>query len=441
MPRLALSVSLLLTACTAPDPTEPAAAPPWHGPELVVEPVADPPSDPPPAECLAIPTGRTSLATSADEELRDLVITNTGAIVAVGYDRGSFSPHGLVGARGIALELSRDLTAMSQAGVLDSSGTESLESISIAPDTGKLWVVGRTNGELSDLPGYGGFDWVIGEVTPTAGLARLARGLESTSEYAHRIAAGTGGLLAIAGHEQVTRPDGGSSMDPFLAVYDSGDGSASPIWFTSRRDAANESYRAVDVSDTMVVAGGDILDGDQQGMYVTAWDRDAGRLWRRPLSHHGLDTVTAVKVLPDGGVLWAGSSASQLGADSYGGLDVVVGVLDGATGEPVWTKQLGRAADDQVTDLAVDDTGRIALVGHTGPESPRTDVDAFLFVLDAAGDELLSEVWASDGDDRPNGVAMDACGGIALAGATTGDLAGPHAGGRDAFVLVTHIAE
>ncbi len=440
MPRIASLLLLAVIACT-PDATESFPVWPGHGPGGVLEPDGNPRPEPP-AECLSVPTGRAGLGTTADEELRDVAITHTGAILAVGYDRGTFAPHGLLGARGIVLEITRDLVGMSQVGVLDSAGTDSLESLAIAPDTGKVWLVGRTNGELPDMPGYGGFDWVIGELTSTGGFERVARGLERTSEYAHRAAAGSGGLLAIAGHEQLSNPDGGISMDPFLAVYETGDGSASPVWFTSRRDPAHESYRAVDVSDTQVVVGGDILDGDEQGMYVTAWDRDAGRLWRRQLSQRGLDTVTAVKVLSNGNVLWAGSSASQLGSESYGGLDVVVGILDGATGVPLWTMQYGRTADDQVTDVAVDDSGRIAIVGATKadePETVRTDVDAFLVVLDAAGSELVNELWASAGDDRPTAVAMDTCGGVALVGYTNGDLVDAAKGGRDAFVLVTHV--
>lgn len=440
MHRLASLLSLALIACTTEPPESPVL--PGHGSGDVLEPDEDPRPEPPP-RCLAVPTGRTGFGTSANEELRDVAITNTGALFVVGYDRGTLSPHGLFGARGVVLEISRDLVATSQSGVLDSTGTDSLESIAIAPDTGKVWVVGRTNGELPGMPGTGGFDWIIGELTSTGGLERRARGLESMSEYAHRIAVGTGGLLAIVGHEQASSSDGGSSMDPFLAVYDTDDGSASPAWFTSRRGTANEFHRAVDVSDTHVVAGGDILDGDEQGMYVTAWDRDAGRRWRRQISRRSLDTITAVKILPSGNVLWAGSSASQLGSESHGGLDAVVGILDGATGDPLWTMQYGGAADDRVTDVAVDDSGRIAIVGDTqadGSGSTRTDVDAFLIVLDAAGGELSNERWVSDGDDHPTAVAMDTCGGIALVGYTTGDLVDIARGGRDAFVLVTRVA-
>lgn len=47
-----------------------------------------------------------------------------------------------------------------------------------------------------------------------------------------------------------------------------------------------------------------------------------------------------------------GNSASHLGSETYGG-EAVVGILDGATGEPVWTMHYGSAADDQVTDMAV----------------------------------------------------------------------------------------
>jgi hypothetical protein len=435
MPRIAYLLSLTTLACTS-DATERFPLLPAHLPDGVIEPGDAPPPEPP-AACLTVPFGHTSLGTSASEELRDVAITNTGSILAVGYDRGTFTPHGLFGARGLVLEITPDLAGVAEVGVLDSTGTDSLESIAIAPDAGTIWLVGRTNGELPDLPGSGGVDFVIGELTG-AGLERRARGFDSTSELAQRLAIGPAGLLAIAGHAQASSADGGSSLDPFLAVYQTTDGSASPLWLTSRRHPTNELNRAVDVSAAQVIVGGDISDGDEQGMYVTAWDRDAGRLWRRQLSHHGRDSVTAVKLLPDGNVLWAGSSTSQLGSEVHGGLDAVVGILDGATGAPVWTMQYGGAADDHVTDVAVDDHGRIAIVGDTQAPSG-LDVDAFLFVLDADGRPLREERWGSAGDDRPSAVAMDTCGGIALVGYTNGDLVDLARGGRDAFVLVTRV--
>lgn len=91
-----------------------------------------------------------------------------------------------------------------------------------------------------------------------------------------------------------------------------------------------------------------------------------------------------------------------------------------------------------------DDSDRIALVGNTkayGPESPRTTRTRSPLVPDATSGELLNELWSSDGDDCATVVAMDSCGGIALVGYTTGDLAGIAKGGRDAFVLVSHIGE
>lgn len=136
----------------------------------------------------------------------------------------------------------------------------------------------------------------------------------------------------------------------------------------------------------------------------------------------------------DGNVVWLGSTRNE----PYGATDVVIGVLDGATGAPLWTKEHGGTSEDWARDLVVDAAGRIHIVGASAANES-TDLDAFLLVLDATGEPVLEERWGSARTDFATAVALDGCGAIVVTGWTDGDLGGPAQGGRDGFVLVTRV--
>ena len=443
MPRLALALAPLLTAACTDD----LAAPPSRAPEASRAAVRD---RGPRAEtgelprCVSIDSGAVQYGTSGHDELRDVVVAPDGTILVAGSDQGTLSAPGAGRwSRGIVLAYRHDLGAVHERAVLDTPGTDSIEALVADPETDRLWVAARTNGALADTVVHGDFDVVVGDLPAAGGIRPLYRGLDGTPEHPRRLSVGPGGRLAVAGDEARLALDGETWINPWLVTFATTETTVAPQVLTTRRRPAAEHYRGLAVSAEAVFIGGDVADGDEQGMFVAARGHYAALLWQRQLSTRGGDQLTAVHVLPDGDVLWAGSTTGELGGIHHGGRDLVVGRLDGETGDPLWTVQHGTEGDEHVTDMAIDADGRIYLVGELaahGPDGARDDLDAFLLVLDDAGSPLLQEQWGGSGDDRPTAVTVDPCGAIVLVGSTTGQLAADAPrGGRDGFVIVTRL--
>lgn len=432
MSRLSRFALFLLAACSEP------GAPPTVDPPPPLDGGQpgdghDPGTDP---RCLSFKGGVFRFGTTGRDEARDVVVTATGSILVAGFEDGRATSTGeIVDSRGIVLEYAPDLGGFRQRALLDTSGTDAIEALAIDRGSGRTWVAARTTGSIADLTTYGGNDVVIAALT-ASGLSPRARGFDFSSELPGRLAAGSEGLLAVAGFERRPTLHDTRWIDPFLAVYESSDAHVAPQWRTTRRAIEIERYTTVDVSDSTVVVGGNLEEGDGQGMFVIARDRDAGVLWQRRLSAAGTDAVAAVQLLPDGDVLWAGTTGSKLGDRWFGGTDLVIGRLDGATGATIFLAQYGSPMDDHARDMVAAADGRIFVAATT--TSAAAGLDAMLVVLSASGDMLGREQWSGSGDDEPTALDLDPCGGVAIVGHTAGDLAGPGHGDRDGFVIVTH---
>ena len=165
----------------------------------------------------------------------------------------------------------------------------------------------------------------------------------------------------------------------------------------------------------------------------------ADRGWTRQFGTSGNDYAWGVGVAADGGFLVAGGTEGSLdGAMHHGGVDAFVRRLDG-NGNPTWTHQFGTAASDSAAGMFIDEAGRVAVVGMTGGalegQPHAGGDDAFVLVLDGAGQPVWQRQFGTAAGDWAIGVAVDDAGNVAVCGRTAAGLDGqPHAGDDDAFV-------
>lgn len=127
------------------------------------------------------------------------------------------------------------------------------------------------------------------------------------------------------------------------------------------------------------------------------------------------------------------------GEISFGDQDGLVAAL-GHDGQLAWVRQFGTAGCDQMQGgLAVDAegavwAGQVGGVLTPGQGCGGSASDAFVQKYDAQGNVLWSTQFGTTLFDNANGVALKGSD-VYLAGATDGELGGPNAGGRDAFVM------
>ncbi|MFW6197874.1 MAG: SBBP repeat-containing protein [Myxococcota bacterium] len=150
----------------------------------------------------------------------------------------------------------------------------------------------------------------------------------------------------------------------------------------------------------------------------------------------GYDGVSSMKLDGEGNLRLAGATEGTLGEESNGGLDAYVRTVapDGSVNA---TDQFGTAESDSAADLDVAADGRTVVAGTTEGDLAGTNQgvgDAFVRVIDPAGDTQWVDQFGTSADDDATGVAFAGNGDVVVAGVTDGDLAGSNAGGSDVFV-------
>ncbi len=451
------AIAALALAVAGCDPDEPAP---------ITDPVGDPvvtpdagPTDPPPPTVLCTAPTAASFADGGmqqwgcpdSDEVLDVVVDAQGRVLLAGYERGSLdaniTPTG--DARAVLWTLPPD-GAPTKA-VLDLQGSpESLEALALHPASGAAYFVGRTTGAFPGWGRHGQQDLFVGEVAPDGALRVRYQGGDAYPQHPTRLAFdGAGGLL-VAGYDDTFVE--GSAVQRwedgfFLRLREGAEagGALEEVWWGRVGSQGTDFVFGLGAgaADGSFYVSGVHTGGATKGPYAQKRDAQGALVWDLHPSNVAYDALTAVHVLADGSVLVAGTTFLQLGAQAYGEQDAVVQKLDGATGQVLWTAQVGSVAPDWVTDLAVDPVdGSIALVGETlgslVAEQPNAgDFDVFLARLDADGKLLGAQQWGSAEDERPTAVALDAQGRAFVGGYTHGALAGPLQGERDAFLLVT----
>jgi hypothetical protein len=103
-----------------------------------------------------------------------------------------------------------------------------------------------------------------------------------------------------------------------------------------------------------------------------------------------------------------------------------------------WTRQYGSSADDTTGVVAADVLGNVFIVGYTrgdvgGPNAG--DRDAFVIKYDSAGNFAWARQHGSSSYDFGEGVAADGMGNVFIGGTTLNNVGGPSGGHDDAFLF------
>jgi hypothetical protein len=136
-----------------------------------------------------------------------------------------------------------------------------------------------------------------------------------------------------------------------------------------------------------------------------------------------------------GNVYMAGYTTGSLAAPNAGAEDVFLSKYD-SSGVLDWTRQIGVASVDESFAVKADGLGNIYITGVTGNlvGPPAGSNDGFLIKYDSTGTQQWARQLGTANIDQGRGVSVDGLGNVYISGYTTGSLAGPNAGGRDAFV-------
>ena len=420
--------------------------------------------------------GMTSLmrngSTNENDEWIDVVTTSAGNVVVGGYDNGkrgqsAVDPSG--NARGIIFEYSYNsanstFDYVQSKTINQNSSAETVEALALGPlPSEDVYFVGRTNGKVSSTPNAGQFDIYAGWWSRGPNTAVYAQFGDERPQHPLRLALDKAGDLVISGHNDTYVPTNYVEEweDPFIVkLHKSGDSlsiapgwptpAGKPRWTSVQFNIAGSDFMpgmCVDkpaTGDSSIYVTGVIGSGPDRGIFLRKYQASNGaQVWKTTPSNIALDMGAATLMTKDGQhLLFAGSTYKKLGAQQYGGQDVVVSSVNPATGAVEWSQQYGSSDEDWVTDMALDDEGNIYLVGETlgtvdSNVPNQGDYDVFVIKLDKNGENPKKFQIGSPLEDHPAAVAVDAHKNIYVVGYTAGSLQEGLANGgqRDAFIL------
>ena len=165
--------------------------------------------------------------------------------------------------------------------------------------------------------------------------------------------------------------------------------------------------------------------------------------WTAQIGTSSDDLSCSVAVDASGNAYISGNTSGSFGGTNAGRYDAFLTKFD-ASGNELWSQQIGTSSDDLSRSVAVDASGNAYISGWTGGSLGGTSAgitDAFLSKFDASGNELWSQQIGTSSGDVSYSMAVDATGNAYISGYTEGSLYGTNAGGQDAFLIKYEVPE
>jgi hypothetical protein len=158
--------------------------------------------------------------------------------------------------------------------------------------------------------------------------------------------------------------------------------------------------------------------------------------WIRQFGTLDNDYVRAAALDGSGGMYVCGSTEGSLAGSNAGSADCWLARYNGA-GNRAWIQQFGTNAGEGILAAAPDGLGGVYVCGSTsgnlaGPNAGGSD--AWLGRYDGSGSQSWIRQIGTSSHDRASAAASDGAGGVFVGGQTGGSLGGPSAGVVDAWL-------
>ncbi|WP_437876712.1 outer membrane protein assembly factor BamB family protein [Sorangium sp. So ce513] len=311
---------------------------------------------------------------------------------------------------------------------------------------GNVLVAGSFSGQTEFADSQGSTDGFVVKLTPENGEIDWPKALGgSGTDLCNAVAPDADGNVIVVGDFEGTVNFAGTtfisqgSSDGFVAKLDP---SGALLWIKRISSPNADSVKgvAVDSKNNIVIAGmfsntATLLDpgrtmrgGGGEDIFVVKIDPEGNHVWNSHFGDSSPQVALDVAVTPDDDVVVAGRLAGtvRFGADVYAanGHDAFVAKLDGATGDPRWSKGFGDTMDQEFTSVAVGHDGTIVVAGSTKgvirfdglPLPFGGESDAVVAAFNADGIHLWSHTYGDAEHQRALGVAVDQAGNAIVVG-------------------------
>lgn len=397
------------------------------------------------------------VGTDLDDQIWGLTTDANHNIYAAGYEHGRTGPTNMTNlepegdSRGVVIKFDPTGTVQWKT-VLDTAGADTVEDVTLEPESGRLYAVGRTFGAFEGFTNQGQFDTFLATLEPTGQLTNTFQSGDERPAHPVRLNLGPNGSVLVAGYDD-TYVEGTAVIARelgFIASFERGATPDAPYkqnYVQKAKFSANLANRITGVavdgdgSGSMYVTSS-VTGGILRGVHIKKLNSDGSEVWTHRISQITADVAT-VAMSPSNELIVAGATSVMLGSTSYGLQDAFVLKMDKATGDVVWAAQEGGLDSDYPTSLAFDPAGNIYIAGETFGSVVQGGVnqgglDAFVMKFDPNGALLSSWQKGTANDEIVTSVTVDHCGKALVGGHSKGVIVEGSpgtAGGYDMFLL------
>ncbi|MBI5635000.1 MAG: SBBP repeat-containing protein [Nitrospirae bacterium] len=322
------------------------------------------------------------------------------------------------------------------------------EGTGVAVDgNGNVYVSGYTYGGLDVYANAGSNDILLIKYDTDGNKVWTRQSGTSGQDVASGVGVDTAGNIYIAGYTTggLDGYSNSGSYDILLMKYDTFGNKlwtrqmGSPSWDTVSKiavDGAGNSYL------TGITYG--VLDGNDnaggQDIILVKYDADGNMKWTRQAGSAGNDNANGVAVDGEGNVYTTGYTGGGLDTYTNTGSNDIFLIKYAASGNKLWTRQMGTADNDVASSAAVDGSGNVYVTGSTSGGLDENTLagsyDLFVVRYDTNGNKIWTRQMGSQGSDISNALAIDSLGNLYVTGYTDGSLTGyTNAGGTDIFLM------
>jgi hypothetical protein len=301
--------------------------------------------------------------------------------------------------------------------------------------TGNLYIGGVTQGSLAG-PNQGVNDVFLLKYDPAGNLLWSRQFGTERTEHGVGLAADSVGNVYVNGDTFGNL--GGTAFGDYDLYITKFSASGDQLWVRQLggTEADYSTGLTLDAAGNPYITGQtrNSLGGPQHGSedgVIVKFDASGNQLWSRQDATPYSDIFRSPAADSDGNVYVAGGTDLESGSSDARLLKY------SPSGDLLWSRQFGSDGRDGNGHVAVDSAGNAYFIGNTdgdfgGPNAG--SFDAYLAKFDASGTQLWSRQIGTAARELTSPVAVDAAGAVFMTGITRGDLGGPNAGSDDAFL-------
>jgi hypothetical protein len=373
---------------------------------------------------------------TSDIDSADDVFADSSGVYVVGFTDGTLSDQASQGGRDAFIRKYNsdgDEIWTRQFGMSDFEDVPTDEAHGVSADSSGVYVVGETQHSVDE----GGVDAFIRKYNSDGDEIWTRQFGTSLQDQAFAVSVDSSGVYVVgttAGEFEGETNEGG--FDNFIRKYNSdGDEIWTRQFGTSESDSADDV--SADSSGVYVVGGvsGSLPDQTNQGLvdaFIRKYNSDGDEIWTRQFGTSGRDAADGVSA-DSSGVYVVGFTEQD---DGEGVDDAFIRKYN-SDGDEIWTRQFGTSSNDNANAVSADSSG-VYVAGVTDgsfpDESSEGDFDIFVRKYNSDGDEIWTQQFGSSEFDIVNGVSVDTTG-VYVAGETFGTLPGESSlGDGDAFL-------